>query len=388
MNTRVPVQPDVLRWACERAAIQPDTLRKRFPKYDQWVAGQTHPTLKQLQAFAKTTHTPFGYLLLPKPPKLGVPIPDFRTMDSTQLGEPSPDLLDTVYACQQRQEWYRDYARSIGQPPLEFIGSTDLEADTTTTAANIRQQLRFDIAEQQSATDMAQTIARFRQQAEAIGVLVMVNGVVGSNTHRKLDPGEFRGFALVDHLAPLVFINGADTKAGQMFTLAHELAHLWLGQTGLSDATALSHPTRPVEQWCNHVAAELLAPLESLRAAYEPDRDLFDEMNRLARLFKVSTLVILRRIRDTGRITRKSFEAAYETELARLKRIIAQNRESGSAGGDWYRTTPIRVSERFARAVVVSAFEGRSTFTEAMGLLGCRKMSTFRELGHHLGVDG
>ena len=378
----------MLQWACGRAAIQPDTLRKRFPKYDEWEAGKTNPTLKQLQDFAKATHTPFGYLLLTKPPKLGVPIPDFRTIDSKQLGDPSPDLLDTVYACQQRQEWYRDYARSTGQPPIKLIGSADLDADITTTATKIRKQLKFDLADQQLTTNMEQTFARFRQQAEEIGVLVMVNGVVGSNTHRKLDPDEFRGFALVDNLAPLVFVNGADTKAGKMFTLAHELAHLWLGETGLSDATASSRSTRPVERWCNKVAAELLVPLESLRTAYEPDRDLFKEMNRLARRFKVSTLVILRRIRDTGRITRARFEAAYDTELARLKKIIDLNRESGSGGGDWYRTTPIRVSERFARAVVVSAFKGRSTFTEAMGLLGCRKMSTFRELGHHLGVDG
>ena len=386
MSTRVPVQPDVLQWASERSAITPDALRKRFPRYDQWETGEAKPTLKQLQDFAKATHTPFGYLLLAKPPKLGVPIPDFRTMGSKRLGEPSPNLLDTVYTCQQRQEWYGDYARSINKTPLKFIASTNLNADITATAAKIRKQLNFGLAEQRASSNMEQTLARFRQQAEELGILVMVNGVVGSNTHRKLDPGEFRGFALADKLAPLVFINGADTKAGQMFTLAHELAHLWLGETGLSDATALTGSTRPVERWCNKVAAELLVPLEMLRDAHDSDRDLFEEMNRLARRFKVSTLVILRRIRDTGRINRARFEAAYDAELTRLKAIIAKNRKSG--GGDFYRTTPVRVSERFARAVVSSSFEGRSTFTEAMRLVGCRKMSTFRELGHHLGVVG
>lgn len=386
MSTRIPVQADLLQWACERAAISQEAIRNRFPKFDQWVKGKIHPTLKQLQDFAKATHTPFGYLLLTKPPELEVPIPDFRTVGSKQLREPSPDLLDTIHTCLQRQEWYRDYARSIGQKPLKFIGSATLESDVITTAAKIRKQLRINLSEQQSFSNMEQTLSRFRQKAEELGVLVMVSGVVGSNTHRKLDPGEFRGFALSDMLAPLVFINGADTKAGQMFTLAHELAHLWLGETGLSDATALATSTRPVERWCNKVAAELLVPLAAIRLEYNPSSDLHEQVHRLALRFKVSTLVILRRIRDTGHISRKRFEDLYDKELARLKAIIARNRGS-EGGGDFYRTTPVRVSERFARAVVVSSFEGRSTFTEGMRLLGCRKMSTFRELGHHLGVS-
>jgi len=387
MSTRVTVQPEVLQWARQRAAIHGDSLLKRFPKYEQWKAGEIKPTIKQLQNFSKATHTPLGYLLLTKPPKLDIPIPDFRTVGSRQLSDPSPDLLDTLYTCQQRQEWYREYALSIGQNSLKFIGSCSVESDVSTTAAEIRKKLGFTLSDQQSSLHMEATLSTFRQKSEALGVLVMTNGVVDSNVHRKLDPAEFRGFALADSIAPLVFINGADTKAGQIFTLAHELAHLWLGQTGLSDATVLSRSTRPIEKWCNQVAAELLIPLSIIRTAYDPTNDLFEEIQVLARKFKVSTLVILRRIRDTGKISRQHFESTYDTELARLKGLIVRNR-SKTGGGDWYRTTPVRVSERFARAVVVSSFEGRSTFTEGMKLLGCRKMTTFRELGLHLGVDG
>ena len=388
MSTRIPVQSEVLEWACERGAITPDVLRKRFPKYNQWEAGELSPTLKQLQDFSKATRTPFGYLLLSKPPQIDVPISDFRTIGSKELREPSPDLLDTIYVCQQRQEWYRDYAHSIGQGPLNFVGSVSLESDIVKTAAQIRNTLGFDLSEQEASTNMEQALARFRQHAEELGILVMINGVVGSNTHRKLDPAEFRGFAIADKISPLIFVNGADTKAGQMFTLAHELAHIWLGETGLSDSTVLARSNRPVERWCNKIAAELLVSLDVFRSVYDPDRDINNEMNRLSRKFKVSTLVILRRMRDTGRISRALFEVLYEDEVARLKAIIAKNKKSGSSGGDYYRSTPVRVSERFARAVIVSAFEGRSTFTEAMRLLSCRKMSTIRELSYHLGVDG
>jgi Zn-dependent peptidase ImmA (M78 family) len=209
---------------------------------------------------------------------------------------------------------------------------------------------------------------------------MMVSGVVGSNNQRKLDPQEFSGFALADELAPLVFINGADTKVAQMFTLAHELAHIWLGQSAVSDAQASLVPEHEVERWCNRVAAELLVPLEALRAEYDPRADLRYETDRLARRFKVSTLVILRRIHDAGGLTREQLWEAYEAELQRLPTT-----PKGS-GGDFYLTLGARVSKRFARALVVSTLEGQSSLIEAFRLLGFKKMATFRDLRHSLGV--
>jgi Zn-dependent peptidase ImmA (M78 family) len=203
---------------------------------------------------------------------------------------------------------------------------------------------------------------------------------VGSNNRRKLDPQEFRGFALVDNLAPLVFINGADTKAAQMFTLAHELAHVWLGRSAISDAQAASVPEHEVERWCNRVGAELLVPLAVMRTEYQPSNPLGDEINRLARHFKVSTLVVLRRIHDAGGLTQDQLGRAYREELERLRAMPA------GSGGNFYLTLPARTSKRFARALVVSTLEGRSSFTEAFRLLGFKKMATFRELGHSLGV--
>src|SRR5581483_2901582 len=152
------------------------------------------------------------------------------------VGRPIPNLLDTIYVCQQRQEWYRDYARSAGDEPLPFPGSARISDDVIGTAAQMREMLGFDLEERRRCPTWTEALRRFIAQADALGILVMCSGVVLNNNRRPLDPNEFRGFALADDYAPLVFINGADTKAGQMFTLAHELAHVWLGQSALSDA--------------------------------------------------------------------------------------------------------------------------------------------------------
>lgn len=379
---RVNVKPDLLLWACERAGRSVDLLARQqsFRKLPDWVSGEERPTFNQLEKFAQATHTPFGYFFLPKPPEESVPIPDFRTVGNQYMRHPSPDLLDTIYICQQRQEWYRDFVRSIGEKPLAFVGSESLLSDAAEVGRNIRQALDFNIEERRNMPTWTEALRHFIQQADSFGIMVMVSGIVGSNTRRHLDPQEFRGFALSDSLAPLVFINGKDTKAAQMFTLAHELAHIWLGETALSDVGPVTMPSNKVELWCNQVAAELLVPLSALQEAYEGGNSLRVELNRLARWFKVSTLVILRRFHDAGRLTRDELWQAYNEELDRLEAM-----PKGS-GGNFYLTLPARVSKRFARALVISTLEGQTLHRDAFRLLGFSKHATFRELAYQLEV--
>jgi len=377
---RVDVAPEMLRWAAERAGFGIQALSRRFPNLPDWERGEAKPTLRQLESFAKATRTPVGYLFLQEPPDERVPIPDFRTLATARRERPSPDLLDTIYLCQQRQEWFRQFARTEGRAPLPFVGSAELESGIEEAAATMRAALRFDLDERRQIPTWTEALRRFIGQADDLGVLVMVSGVVGSNNSRRLDPQEFRGFALSDSVAPLIFINGADTKAAQMFTLAHELAHVWLGQSAVSDAQASLLPENQVERWCNQVAAELLVPLSSVRAEYSRHADLRVETDRLARRFKVSTLVILRRMYDAGGLSREAFWETYNAELQKLHALPK------SSGGDFYLTLGARVSKRFARALVTSAVEGQSSFTEALRLLGFKKMTTFRELAQSLGV--
>lgn len=381
MTTAVNVNPEVLRWARKRAAMETATLENRFPRYREWENGTAQPTLKQLERLARTLHASVGYFFLPEPPEEELPIPDFRTVGNKRSGRPSVSLLDTVYLCQQRQDWYRNFARMEGEDPVPFVGSATPDSSVRSTAEEMRTVLRFDLEERRNAATWTDALRRFIEQADAIGVLVMVNGVVGNNTSRKLDPDEFRGFALADDLAPLVFINGADSKAAQMFTLAHEMAHLWLGESALSDLEATSEPSHAVEAWCNRVAAELLVPMELLRLEYRRSPNLTDELNRLARRFKVSTLVVLRRVFDAGELGRDSFTSAYRRELDRLGRIPR------TGGGTFHPTLKTRVGHRFGVAMTMSTLGGRTSFSESFRLLGIRKASTLRGFAASLQVS-
>ena len=377
---RVAVKPELLRWACTRAGVAPDELTHRFPQFPAWVSGEVMPTLRQVEDFANATHASVGFFFLPEPPVEQIPIPDYRTIAGGSLCQPTPDLLDTIYLCQQRQEWYRDFARSAGDSPLPFIGSLTVNSPIVEAATRIREALGFDLDARRRSPTWTDALRQFIGQTDEAGVLIMVSGVVGGNAHRKLDPDEFRGFALSDGYAPLVFINGSDTKAAQMFTLAHELAHLWLGESALSDVAPTSVPTHRVETWCNRVAAELLVPLDLLRREYRPDVEVRAEAKRLSGRFKVSTLVILRRIFDAGGLTQDAFWQAYREEQALLRAVIK------TPGGDFYRMQLTRVGKRFASALVISTLEGRTSFTESFRMLGVKKMETFRELSQSLGV--
>lgn len=384
MTVRVEVASDLLLWAVERAGWDDETVERRAPDLDRWISGDRLPTLKQLEKFASDTNTPFGMLFLPKPPVEDVPIPDMRTIGNVAVPRPSADLLDTIYLCQTRQDWYKTYAQDNGIVESEFVGSATTETPPEHVANQMRDLLDFDLSERSIFSSWQDALRGLIDRIENIGVLVMVNGVVGTNTHRKLKPEEFRGFALSDPLVPLIFVNGADTKAAQIFTLIHELAHIWLGASALSDAAMTADDGLIEELWCNQVAAEVLVPLAALRSEYRGEAGT-EELERLAKLYRVSTLVVLKRIFDAGLLTWEEYRERYENEQERVIGILKASR-SKSSGGNYYYTQPIRLSRQFATAVITSALEGGTTYREAYRLLGTKKHTTFENLATELGV--
>lgn len=381
MTLRVDVATELYRWAVERSRVDVSELQRKFPKLSEWQAGEASPTLKQLERFAAATKAPIGYFFLPEPPEERLPVADFRTVADASKASPSPDLLDTLYAMQRRQWWLREDLVDAGADPLSFVGSARLADDPGAVGREIRRALGFSDGWASEVRTWQDAVSELRRAVERLGVMAVINGVVGNNTHRPLDVEEFRGFALADPYAPLIFVNGADAKSAQMFTLAHELAHIWLGEEGMSGFEFLLPTGTAAEEWCNQAAAELLVPALEVRARWEETKRAANPHEALARAFKVSPIVAARRTLDLGLIGRSEFFAFYRDYVG-----AEHGRGASSGGGDFYNNQNLRVGKLFATQVLHAAMEGRIGFKEAYDLTGLRG-GTFREYASRLGID-
>lgn len=377
MVVRVPVNPDVVRWAAEQAHDSADLL-ERDPKIREWISGDSQPTWRQLRRFASRVGTPYGYFLLDRIPERSLPIVDFR--DGFAGGVTvSPELHEVINTCLRRQNWYQETAKEYGYAETEVVGIAG-NWTTRQTADHMRQILSFEVNERHGSVEDQRNalIAAF----EAIGGLAMFNSMVGDNTHRKLDPEEFRGFSLVSRMAPLVFVNAGQTMNGQLFTFAHELAHVWRGIGALGNQTLGEPSGNATEQWCNEVAAEFLVPSEHLKAqlidrTVSPSysEDLIELIEELSRIYRCGTLVILAGLKRIGKVSRSDFSELYGQELDRLKSIIALQRQVSSGGNINY-IRRFRIGESFSRAVIRELNAGKLQPMYALSLTGIKSMNS------------
>lgn len=363
---RTKINPDLIRWAIKRSGAELDGLKTRFPKIEQWIEGESVPTANQLEGFAKATLTPYGYLFLPQPPDESLPVPDFRTVRDRGVKRTSAALLETIYTMQRRQEWLRDYLLEEEEDPIPFINTITLNTDPKVAASKIREALGMVDGWADEHPTWESALLGLRRAAESAGIIIVINGIVGNNTHQKLDPEEFRGFVLCDHYAPLIFINGSDAKSAQMFTLAHELAHLWLGKDGLFNLLDMEVSSDDIERFCNRVAAEILIPTTELHACWAVDSQKKEPFHALAKRFKVSPVVAARRSLDEGLITKRQFFDFLSAYRDDERRKLQQR----SSGGDFYRTQEGRIGRRFGLAVVRAAKQGKILYQDAYRLTG------------------
>ena len=386
-RSRIALQPRVLTWARRRIRFSQEELAiKMQVKIERVVEWEEtgHISIAQVDRLANRTHTPVGYLYLSEPPEEKLPIPDFRTRhDDPATSRPSPNLLDTVYAMQRRQAWVREeLATQYEEPPLPFVGEFDLKDDPAEVAQAMRKALNIGGDWAVSAPNWSLALRHLRDKSEAAGIFVVFNGIVGNSTRRKLDPEEFQGFALVDEYAPLVFVNNADFKAAQMFTLAHELAHLFVGETGLSHFEDMQPTSNETELFCNKAAAEFLVPELDLRAVWNELSYLGSPYEHIARQFKVSSLVAARRALDLELINLDAFFVFYNS----AKQQVAINKQTTGGGGNFWYSQRWRIGTRFAAAVARAVNEGRLAYTEAYSLTGLRG-ATFENMAGQLGLE-
>ena len=389
--SRIAVSPQVLRWARDRAGLEMANLQKKFPKLTEWERGKSRPTLKQLESFAKLSRTPFGFLFLSEPPDIQLPFTDFRVQKDTPFKNISPELMDTIHSMQLRQAWLREERLENGVDPLSFIGAANLSDNPVAIGQEMRRAVGLDGAWAKQVKTWIEAVGKLRDSIESLGIMTVINGVVGNSTRRKLNVEEFRGFALSDPYAPLIFVNGADAKSAQMFTLAHEFAHLWLGKSGegLSAFKALEPDNRrskfhAVEQFCDQVAAEFLVPASEIIETWPSVANSDTPFEELARRFKVSPIVIGRRAMDLKLVRRREFFNFYRVYQDREQK----RKQSSKGGGNFYKSQNVRLGRLFATHLIRAAKEGRVGFKEAYSLSGL-KAGTFeiyanRELGIRL----
>jgi len=292
---------------------------------------------------------------------------------------PSLDLIDTLKSMRLRQQWMREFLTSEGAEPISFVGRARRDMPISDIVEILRDALGLTVDWAADVPNWESSLHKLVTAAEQAGILVVVNGIVGFNSHRPLDPEEFRGFALVDNYAPLIFINGKDSKAAQMFTIAHELAHIVLQQSAIFDLRNMQASEEPTEQLCNQVAAEFLVPSERLRKYF----NVTVPFHILARRFKVSELVIARRALDLGLIKRVQF---FEFYKAYRGREIAGRKESG---GNFLSTARYRIGLPFSRAIIQAVREGTTLYSEAYRLTGLKgeTFEKYAEFVSNLGKD-
>lgn len=364
MRNEVNVHNNMLTWAITRAGYDVAAFAEKFPRILEWLEGEKKPTVKQLEEFSKKVYLPFGYLFLPKPPQEKVPIPFFRT-NGNQTNKISINVYDTILLLQQRQDWLKNYLKNNEFERLDYVGKYKNSSDVKEIVTDIRQTLQFPENWASQFLTWQEAQDHLILHIEENGIITIFNGIVENNTHRPIPVNECRGFVLVDDYAPFMFINNADFKSAQMFTILHELAHIWTGHSAGFDFRRLQPADDPIEILCDKVAAEFLVPEDEFNEVWDHRPNNFAYASRY---FKVSEIVIARRALDTGKISKPQFFDFYEEYS---KREFAKKESQGS-GGNFYATTKKRISATFASHVNQAVKSGNLLYRDAYKLTGLK----------------
>ncbi len=372
----------MLTWARERSGCSVSDFAYKLmideERLLKWESGEQTLTFNQAMQFADKAHVPFGYLFLLHPPVETLLIPDLRTVDGKPVNRPSAELLDIVKLMLQRQEWYREYLKQQFIEPNPYVGRFSLQDDVKTIVESIRKVLNLASHPQRGNSD--DYYRDLVNRIESVGILVMRQANLGHFT-RPLRVEEFRGFAITDEYAPIIFVNHADAPGARLFTLIHELCHIWIGQSGISDGD--THASRREEVLCNAVAAELLVPAEEFQLLWQQDNENWqDNLPPLENHFRVSSWVLARRALTLGFIQHDD----YSRFIAKLKAAWLEREKSEKGGPTYYKTKKAQISQPFSRAVVGQALSGQLLLREASMLLDGIKPAKIPGFAKELGL--
>ena len=364
VNFNTNILHDLIDRNPDKAAV----IHNQYPKINLWLEEEDKPTFNQLGNMAHIFNIPFGYFFLRDVPQKIYPIPHFRTRGNHPF-IPSQELIDTVETLQNRQQWARDILIDLKDDKLEFANSLTINENIEVTSNKIKNILNLDESWASDIPTWTAAMQLIIQRAEQAGIFVVINGVVNNNTRRKLNVNEFRGFVLYDDYAPFVFINNNDAISGKIFTLIHEIAHILIGKSASFDLRRLQPASDETEIFCDKVAAEFLVPKDELAMHISTSDFNYEE---LAKRFKVSQIVIARRLKDLGYLNSEDFFTFYEEYITKERHIKT------SSGGNFYNTIPYRISKQFFNLIYNSVKQNKILYMDAFRLTGL-KPKTFDE---------
>ena len=381
-TVNVNIQPAIISWALSQTSEE-KLGTKLVDNIKHWLDGTKSPTFNQIEDFSKKSHIPLGYFFLQTPPIEQISLLEYRTLDSIQLTNPSRNLIDTIHDMEAVQEWMVNYRKEWNYDTISIVGSLKGITDISVIADTIRKDLGLNIEWYKDCGNPSEAFNKVRGLLEECGIVVMMNGIVGKNTHRALDVNEFRAFAMVNEWAPLIFINGADSAGGRLFSLFHELVHLWIGENDLYNDTKYSaNGIKPIEVTCNAVAGALMVPKTVFLEKWNNNTndDIHEKIKELARMFRCSSSVFARRALDNKKIDQN----VYNMVIADAIEAYIQTKQEKSSGGDYYRVARSKLDGVFVRALCESVNSGRTSFTEAYRLTNTTS-KTFSEVASGLG---
>lgn len=386
-SVSVKVNPAILNWLIQK--VQKGNVGNSVTDLiNKWIAGEKEPTFSQIETVSKKSNIPFGYFFLEKPPEDDCKIVDFRTVDSHSIQDPSRNLIDTVDLMSNVQEWMAEYNKDSGASKYTFVGSIKINDGVLTAADDIRKELGLNLNWFKDFKHAKETFNSLRNSIANLGVLVMMSGIVGNNTHRPLNVEEFRAFTLVDPYAPLIFINSRDTENGKLFSLLHELVHIWIGKSSFyNDNTYGAFRTvSKEEQFCNAVAAEILVPDSVFLSEWRKQSGSNESIiNELGKQFVCSRFTLLIKALNTGRIEQHEFKRLLNLFKGQFEIMQNQKQDKPSGGGDFYKTLAAKWDRKVIQALYASAQSGRNQYKEVYRLTNTTG-KTFHELVRKAGI--
>lgn len=381
----IQVNKEILEWVLRTSA---NSLSLEWiERVKKWIVTEKNPTVAQIQQLSKTSKLPFGYFFLNKPPKLDLPLLDFRTVSNSGIVEPTQELIDTVNEMQSKVSWLKDYRKTQGTSPNAFVGteSVDTLLSTDKQATMILHYFGLNTGwnlERKNAFNY------LRDKVTNYGITVSVNGVV-RNTRRRLNQNEFRAFALVDDWAPLIFINTRDSFNARLFSLVHELVHLWYGQSELLDFNfqmepSYNHPN--IEHKINAVTENILLPKTALVNIWsETVADtIFGKIIIVSKKFGVSPMVTAIRLKGLKLISQ---QIVNQTRKSMLDNAFLRSRQDKKGGPSFYQNLAYKTDHNFAWDVINSTKNGETSYSDLFDLLNVNGTHGLRELTNKLNED-